>query len=68
MIADFSGSMYVRPPAPPMRAAQKANGTPNKEVRVAYDLMPFPCLLIQYLEVSCRTPDERRSQTKTSRR
>jgi DNA-directed RNA polymerase subunit RPC12/RpoP len=43
MMAEASGSMYVRPPAPPMRTAPKANNTKKKAVRVANDLMPFPC-------------------------
>ncbi|KFZ14754.1 hypothetical protein V501_03061 [Pseudogymnoascus sp. VKM F-4519 (FW-2642)] len=34
MMAEASGSMYIRPPAPPMRAAPKANNT-KKEAKQA---------------------------------
>lgn len=43
MIAECSGSMYIRPPGPPIRKAQEANGTSKAAVRVACDMMPFPC-------------------------
>lgn len=44
MIAEASGSMYVRPPAPPMRmAARMANKASKTKVWVSCDLTSFSC-------------------------
>lgn len=43
IMAEFSGSMYIRPPAPPMLAALKENKPAKRAVSVAYDPLAFSC-------------------------